>query len=226
MAKIHIENFIPELLPIEKSYHQQLIDVKTTIVKIFVNRGFIKQENKEKSIKKLVETENDDMEFILQLDNDKNYNTEIKNKKVYIKMFDYKISSINKTSPVGEFISKYEKEYKFVVVQDISTRAEDMIDSYQTQIEIFKFNKLQSDITEHDLVPQHIILNKEEGEEVLEAYRARKRDMPLIRSNEPVAKYYNVKPGEIVKILRPSPSTVEIVAYRLVIKSKDLKAKT
>ena len=166
------------------------------------------------------------MEFILQLDNDKNYNTEIKNKKVYIKMFDYKISSINKTSPVGEFISKYEKEYKFVVVQDISTRAEDMIDSYQTQIEIFKFNKLQSDITEHDLVPQHIILNKEEGEEVLEAYRARKRDMPLIRSNEPVAKYYNVKPGEIVKILRPSPSTVEIVAYRLVIKSKDLKAKT
>jgi DNA-directed RNA polymerase subunit H (RpoH/RPB5) len=224
--KLDIENFIPELLPIEKSFHQQIIDVKTTIVKMFINRGFINQENKDKYIKKLIETENDDMEFILQLDIEKNYNTEIKNKKVYIKIFDYKISSINKTSPIGEFISKYEKEYKFLVVQDISTRAQDMVDSYETQVEIFKFNKLQSDITEHDYVPQHVILTKEEGDKVLEAYRARKRDMPLIRSNDPVAKYYNVKPGEIVKIFRPSPSTSKIVAYRLVIKSKDLKAKT
>lgn len=224
--KLDIENFIPELLPIEKSFHQQIIDVKTTIVKMFINRGFIKLENKDKYIKKLTETENDDMEFILQLDTDKNYNTEIKNKKVYIKIFDYKISSINKSSPIGEFISKYDKEYKFLVVQDISTRAQDMIDSYQTQIEIFKFNKLQSDITEHDYVPLHVVLTKEEGEEVLEAYRARKKDMPLIRSNDVVAEYYNVKPGEIIKIFRPSPTTCETVAYRLVIKSKDLKAKT
>lgn len=224
--KLDIENFIPELLPIEKSFHQLIIDVKTTIIKIFINRGFIKQENKDKYTKKFVETENDDMEYIIQLDYDKNYNTEIKNKKVYIKIFDYKISSINKTSPIGEFISKYDKEYKFLVVQDISTRAEDMVDTYETQVEIFKFNKLQSDITEHDLVPRHVVLTKEDGEKVLEAYRARKRDMPLIRSNEPISKYYNVKPGEIVKIYRPSPSTGEFVAYRLVIKSKDLKAKT
>ena len=50
--------------------------------------------------------------------------------------------------------------------------------------------------------------------------------MPLIRTNEAVAKYYNMKPGEIVKIIRPSPITCESVAYRLVIKSKDLKVKT
>jgi DNA-directed RNA polymerase subunit H (RpoH/RPB5) len=224
--KIDIENFLPELLPIEKSVHQQLIDVKTTIVKIFVNRGFINIENKDKYIKKLVETENEDLEFILQLDNTENYNTEIKNKKIYIKIFDYKIMSINKSSPIGEFISKFEKEYKFLVVQDINTRSEDTIESYNTQIEIFKFDKLQSDITEHDLVPKHQVLTKDEGENVMESYRARKRDMPLIRSNEPVAKYYNMKPGEIVKIFRPSPLTGESVAYRLVIKSKDLKAKT
>ena len=90
----------------------------------------------------------------------------------------------------------------------------------------FKFNKLQSDITEHDLVPQHIVLTKEEGDKVLESYRARKRDMPLIRSTDAVAKYYNMKPDEIVKIIRPSPVTGEAVAYRYVIKSKDSKAKT
>jgi len=223
---LNIENFIPELLPIEKSYHQQIIDVKQTIIKMFVNRGFINPENKDKYTKKLIENENDDMEYIIQLDNVKNYNTEIKNKKVYIKIFDYKISSINKTSTIGEFISKYDKEYKFLIVQDINSRSEAVVETYQTQVEIFKFNKLQSDVTEHDLVPQHIVLTKEEGEQVLESYRARKRDMPLIRTNETVARYYNMKSGEIVKIIRPSPLTGEAIAYRLVIKSKDQKVKT
>ena len=223
---IQIEKFIPELLPIEKSYHQQIIDIKKTIIKIFTNRGFINEENKEKYMKKLISDENDDMEYIVQIDNDKNYNTEIPNKKIYIKIFDYKISSINKTSPIGEFVSKYDKDYKFIVVQEINSRSEDVIESYQTPVEIFKFNKLQSDITEHDLVPQHIVLTKEEGDKVLESYRARKRDMPLIRSNDAVAKYYNMKQDEIVKIIRPSPVTGEAVAYRYVIKSKDSKAKT
>lgn len=222
----NIENFIPELLPIEKSHHQQIIDVKNTIIKIFVNRGFINIQNKEKYINKLVSNDNDDMEYIIELDREKNYNTEIPNKRVYIKIFDYKISSINKTSPIGEFISKYDKEYKFIVVQDINARSEDIVETYNTQVEIFKFNKLQLDITEHDLVPRHIVLTKVEGEEVLESYRAKKRDMPLIRSNDPVAKYYNMKPNEIVKIIRPSPVTGEAISYRLVIKSKDSKVKT
>lgn len=223
---IQIEKFIPELLPVEKSYHQQIIDIKKTIIKIFINRGFINPENKEKYMGKLISDENDDMEYVVQLDNNKNYNTEIPNKKIYIKIFDYKISSINKSSPIGEFMSKYDKDYKFIIVQDINSRSEDIVESYQTPVEIFKFNKLQSDITEHDLVPRHIVLTKEEGDKVLESYRARKRDMPLIRSTDAVAKYYNMKPDEIVKIIRPSPVTGEAVAYRYVIKSKDSKAKT
>ena len=50
--------------------------------------------------------------------------------------------------------------------------------------------------------------------------------MPLIRTNESVARYYNMKPNEVVKIIRPSPVTGESIAYRLVIKSKDQKVKT
>jgi DNA-directed RNA polymerase subunit H (RpoH/RPB5) len=223
---IDIKKFIPELLPIEKSVYQQINDVKTTIIKIFTNRGFIDKSNKDKYIKKFIENENDDLEYIINLDNSKNYNTEIKNKKVYIKIFNYKISSINDKSPIGEFIKKYNKEYKFIIVQDISLKTQIMINSYDTPVEIFKFNKLQSDITEHVLVPLHQVLTKEESENVLESYRARKRDMPLIRSNEDVARYYNMKPGEITRIYRPSPITCESVAYRLVIKSNDIKVKT
>lgn len=224
--KTDIEKFIPELLPIEKSVYQQINDVKTTIIKMFVNRGFINTANKDKYIAKLVADENDDLEYVINLDTSKNYNTEIKNKKVYIKIFNYKISSVSEKSPIGEFIKKYNKEYKFIIVQDITGKTEETINSYDTQVEIFKFNKLQFDITEHMLVPPHEVLTKEEGENVLETYRARKRDMPLIRTNEDVAKYYNMKPGEITRIYRTSPLTCEAVAYRLVIKSSDSKVKT
>lgn len=224
--KTDIEKFIPELLPIEKSVYQQINDVKTTIIKIFVSRGFINLSNKDKYIEKLIENENDDLEYIINLDSSKNYNTEIKNKKVYIKIFNYKISSVSEKSPIGEFIKKHDKDYKFIIVQDITSKIEETLNSYYDQIEVFKFNKLQSDITEHILVPKHEVLTKEEGENVLESYRARKRDMPLIRTNEDVAKYYNMKPGEITRIYRPSPLTCEAVAYRLVIKSYDSKVKT
>ena len=50
--------------------------------------------------------------------------------------------------------------------------------------------------------------------------------MPLIRSNDVIAKYYNMKPDDIVKIIRPSPISGEAIAYRYVIKSKVLKVKT
>jgi len=224
--KTDIEKFIPELLPIEKSVYQQINDVKTTIIKMFINRGFINMVNKDKYIDKLIADENDDLEYVINLDTNKNYNTEIKNKKIYVKIFNYKISSVSEKSPIGEFIKKHNKEYKFIVVQDITGKTEETINSYDTQVEIFKFNKLQSDITEHISVPKHEVLTKEEGENVLESYRARKRDMPLIRTNEDVAKYYNMKPGEITRIYRASPLTCEAIAYRLVIKSTDSKVKT
>lgn len=224
--KIDIEKFIPELLPIEKSIYQQINDVKTTIIKMFVNRGFINAANKDKYIEKIISDENDDLEYVVDLDSSKNYNTEIKNKKIYVKIFNYKISSISEKSPIGEYIKKYNKEYKFIIVNDITGKIQETINSYDTQVEIFKFNKLKFDITEHILIPPHEVLTKEEGENVLETYRARKRDMPYIRTNEDVAKYYNMKPGEITRIYRTSPQTCEAVAYRLVIKSTDSKIKT
>lgn len=226
IEKIDIRKFIPELLPIEKSVYQQINDVKTTIIKMLTNRKFINLSNKEKYIAKFIEDENDDMEYTINLDNSTNYNTEIKTKKILVKIFNYKISSINEKSPIGEFLKKYNKEYKILIVVDITSKTEEIIYKSDPQVEIFKFHKLQSDVTEHDLVPLHEVLTKEETNLVLESYRARKRDMPLIRTNEDVARYYNMKPGDITRIYRPSPNTCESIAYRLVIKSTNSKVKT
>jgi hypothetical protein len=111
-----MNKIVPQLLPIEKSNHQQINIVKTNIINMFINRGFINKENKEKYINKFISEINDDYEYILNLDIETNYNTTIKNKKVYIKFFDYKISSINKISPIGELntIDNNDNKYKIL----------------------------------------------------------------------------------------------------------------
>ncbi len=225
--KIDLNEFLPELLPIEKSHHEQLNEVKKNLIKMFTNRGFINKENTQKYIDKIIKEDNDDQEYVIQLDYNKNYNTEIKNKRLMVKIFDKedKITSINKTSPIGEFISKHDADYKILIVHDINQKSENTIQSYETQSEVFRINELMVNIVDHVLVPKHIVLTKEESDLVLEAYRAKKRDMMLIRTTDPVARYYNMKHGEIVKIIRPSVMTCEAPAYRLVVKSKETKAK-
>ena len=217
---------VPQLLPIEKSFHQKINIIKTNIIKMFNYRGFIEEKNIEKYKKKLIENNNEDFEYVLELDTDKNVNTTIKSKKIVIKIFNYKISSINKSSEIGEFISKYYDDYKFIIVESINSKSEKILMSYQTDFEIFKIDELMICIVEHVLVPKHEILSQDEGKMVLQEYCARKRDMPLIFSNDPVARYYNMKAGEICRIIRPSVLTGETPFYRIVIKSNVLKAKT
>ena len=217
---------VPQLLPIEKSNYQKINIIKTNIIKMFFLRGYIKEENLQKSIKKLVDQENDDYEYTLTLDVDTNYNTTIKDKQIIIKLFDYKISSINKTSQIGEFITKYNNSYKFIIVDDINSKSIKIISGYSTPCEIFKISELMLCIVEHTLVPNHKVLTKEESNTVLNEYCARKRDMPLILTTDPIARFYNMKPDEICRITRPSILTVEAPFYRIVVKSKEFKAKT
>ncbi|AYV80041.1 MAG: DNA-directed RNA polymerase subunit 5 [Gaeavirus sp.] len=217
---------VPQLLPIEKSQYQRLNDVKTNLINIFTNRGFINPENQKKYTDKMISQENDDLEYIIHLDNATNYNTTIEKKRIYLKIFDYKISSINKDSPIGEFLTKYNDEYKFIIVENINQRSEKMIASYKTACEIFKIAELKLNIIDHILVPKHIVLTVDEGKAVREAYNAKKRDMPFMSSTDPIARYYGMKPDEICKIIRPSVMTCEAPFYRIVVKSLGTKAKT
>ena len=221
-----MSKIIPQLLPIEKSYTQKLDLVKTNVVKMFVHRGFINNENIEKRTKKLIDNHSEDNEYVLELDNNTNVNSIISNKKIIIKILNYKISSVNKSSEIAEFITKYNNDYKFIIVEAINSKSEKILLSYQTDFEIFKFTELMICIVEHILVPKHMILSQDETNQVLQEYCARKRDMPFIMSNDPVARFYNMKPGEICKIIRPSILTCDVPFYRIVIKTNIMRAKT
>lgn len=74
-------------------------------------------------------------------------------------------------------------------------------------IEIFKLSDLLFNPTKHSLVPKHSRISLEEQKEVLEFYKAEKKDLPKISVNDPIAKYYGMKVGEICKIERYSETT-------------------
>ena len=71
-------------------------------------------------------------------------------------------------------------------------------------------------ITHHELVPKHIILTKEEENELLEKYNTTRGKLPKLSKSDPIAKYYGMKSDQICKILRKSPEVGEYVYYRLV----------
>ncbi|MBS7643282.1 DNA-directed RNA polymerase subunit H [Candidatus Bathyarchaeota archaeon] len=73
------------------------------------------------------------------------------------------------------------------------------------------------DLFEHELVPKHILLNKREVEELLKLYRIAPNQLPYILESDPAAKAIGAKPGDIVKIIRKSPTAGEAIAYRYVI---------
>ena len=84
-------------------------------------------------------------------------------------------------------------------------------------VEIFKQDELQFNIMEHLYVPKHSVLSKTEKKSLLCKYRLRDHQLPKILVSDPVAKYYGVKKGHIVKIIRSSETAGKYVTYRIAI---------
>jgi DNA-directed RNA polymerase subunit H len=70
---------------------------------------------------------------------------------------------------------------------------------------------------EHVLVPKHEILTEKERDELLQKYRVKPYQLPAIRASDPAVKAIGAKPGDILRIIRKSPTAGKYVAYRYVI---------
>ena len=81
--------------------------------------------------------------------------------------------------------------------------------------------KKKIDVLLHKYVPKHVLLTKDESDELLKKYKIGVTDLPQMFEKDPVAIAIGAKEGDIVKIIRDSETSVtSVVYYRYVKKEK------
>ena len=72
-------------------------------------------------------------------------------------------------------------------------------------------------ITNHAYQPKHEILSKKDAEEILKNYNTKPSQLPYIMISDKALEDLDVRPGDVIKITRKSPTAGESVYYRYVV---------
>jgi len=145
--------------------------------------------------------------------------------KCYIKFVLFtKLRVANTKTLIENMIDEYVTEGDtiiFVVKDKINNieSYESVLATYLEQnkimVQIFWIDTLLTNITKHELVPEMRILNEEEKQDVFQkANISNFTQMPLILKTDPVAKFYGLIRGDMVEIIRPSPTGGVYKNYR------------
>lgn len=114
---------------------------------------------------------------------------------------------------VGDKLTTYNTKSIHEYLTKPQTKTSLVLDA---NLQIFELAEVLFNITHHALVPKHeVIANEQEIEDLVKRYNLKNRhQFPVILRTDPVAKYLNLRPGQLVRITRVSPSAAEYIAYR------------
>lgn len=73
------------------------------------------------------------------------------------------------------------------------------------------------DIFQHKLVPKQEILTEEEKTELLTKFKVQPYQLPQISSVDPTVKAIGARPGDVLRVIRRSPTAGEHIAFRYVV---------
>ena len=166
--------------------------------------------------RRLIKDHNDFFNNIKKIGDNLEVATNYESKSFAIKIIYNSITTIKDSNDIDNFLDKYSKYNKFIIITSLSKKAYKQLEEYPLT-QVFQEIDLMVNILEHDLQPKFRLLTKTETEEYFNAFDNKKREMPRILDSDPVARYFGAKVGNILEIIRPSITTIEAVTYRIVV---------
>lgn len=173
-------------------------------LKMLTNRGIFDNNNMGTNYELLKSQTNDKLEYTLKGLDNKNHS---------LKLFLTKISTTsNFSGGLDDFLKL--NHHKVIVINKTSLRVyKSIID--MGDIEIFFDYELMIDLISQSLVPKHEILTEIEEKAYLNSYQS-KDTLRRILTMDPVARYYRMKEGNIIRVIRPSLATGYSISYLVV----------
>lgn len=222
-AKTNQTSINPELIPIRKDSEIIRKEVLTNLIKMFIERKLILKDNLNKNIKKIEKpSDNDSYEFTLDKEilpdsNDEKYKQKFDSKTLRVKIIHQKILGIAKSPLIKEFLDANTSNHKIFIFDGISDKARATLMSIPNT-EVFVEPFLMINIVEHIDSPRYELLTEDETKQVLETYIVKKKELPKILTTDPIVAYFNLKRGQIIRIIRCSEQSGFSVIYRIVAK--------
>lgn len=72
-------------------------------------------------------------------------------------------------------------------------------------------------VDKHTLTPKHLKLGEKDKTQLLEKYQVTSKELPKILKTDAAMRELEAKPGDIIKIIRKSPTAGESIFYRVVL---------
>ncbi|ARF11378.1 DNA-directed RNA polymerase subunit 5 [Klosneuvirus KNV1] len=205
-----------KIFQIEKSDIEIKKTVLTNCIKMLTERKLLNVENLSKNINKITSLGSDDDLYTVELDNPKSESS----KKYIIKIFNQKIVSISKQSTIIEFLNKHKNTPKIIIVKDINPKPRQSIVSNFPSTEVFLEQELMINLIDSEIIDTKYEILEKDGDrykEYFEAYQNKKKQMPRLFIDDPMARYYNLKRYDIVRCIRISDTSGLAPFYRIVV---------
>lgn len=201
------------------TYIQSIYNSRNNILEILEERNYNVEQYKNINLNE-INILNQNGQLDLLVSNKEN------NKKIYIKYYINKLIKPQNIFSIVEDIfhleNLLEKNDDLIIImkeepnETLIQTIKDIWVSENIYISLLNIKRLQFNILKHNLVPKHIILNDNESTEFKKKFNILNNEqIPEISFFSPISLVMGIRPDNIVKIIRKSPTSINTVFYRI-----------